>query len=127
MHTRTPALAVLLAPTLAVALLGACAGDQVIDSPAPLFTAVPIEYPVDLWDRDVEGETLVRVKVSDTGAVTDAEVLESSGYEAFDSAAVSGAMKLRFEPARRNGKRIEVWARVPVVFSKRPVTGGGLR
>jgi len=75
----------------------------------------------------VEGETLVRVKVNDTGAVTNVEVLESSGYEAFDSAAVSGAMNLRFEPARRNGQRIEVWARVPIVFSKRPVSGGGLQ
>lgn len=119
---RTPvALATLL---LAAA---ACAGDQAIDSPTPLFNSVPIEYPVELWDQDVEGETLVRVKVSDTGAVVNAEVLESSGYEAFDSAAIAGAMKLRFEPARRNGKRIEVWARVPVVFSKRPVPGGGVR
>jgi len=112
---------------LATLALAGCGGENAIESPTPLFNAVPIEYPVSLWDRDVEGETLVRVKVSDTGAVVNAEVLESSGYEAFDSAAVSGAMKLRFEPARRGGERIEVWARVPVVFSKRPVSGGGLQ
>ncbi len=111
----------------AALILAACGGEQAIDPPTPLFNSVPIEYPVPLWDQDVEGETLVRVKVSDTGAVVNAEVLESSGYEAFDSAAIAGAMNLRFEPARRNDQRIEVWARVPIIFSKRPVTGGGLR
>ena len=47
-------------------------------------------------------------------------VLESSGHLAFDSAAIAGARDLRFRPARRNGKRIVVWAEVPVHFSKRP-------
>ncbi len=105
-------------------LMGACAGDQQIEPPTPLFQEVPVEYPLELWDRDVEGETLVRVRVSDTGAVTEVEVLETSGIEAFDSAAVAGAMEMRFQPARRNGRRIEVWARLPVRFSKRPPTGG---
>lgn len=114
-------------PLALLILLGACAGDQQIEPPTPLFQDVPVEYPLELWDRDVEGETLVRVRVSDTGAVTEAEVLETSGIEAFDSAAVAGAMEMRFQPARRNGRRIEVWARVPIRFSKRPPTGGGTR
>jgi hypothetical protein len=33
---------------------------------------------------------------------------------------VAGARALRFTPARRDGKRIPVWAEVPVHFSKRP-------
>lgn len=108
-------------------VLGACAGDQQIEPPTPLFQEVPVEYPLELWDRDVEGETLVRVRVSDTGAVTEAEVLETSGIEAFDSAAVAGAMEMRFQPARRNGQRIEVWARLPIRFTKRPPSGGDTR
>ncbi len=115
-----------IAPILATAALsGACATDQQIEPPAPLFQEVPVQYPLDLWDRDVEGETLVRVRVSDTGAVREVEILESSGIEAFDSAAVAGAMEMRFEPATRNGKRIEVWARLPIRFTKRPGRGGG--
>jgi len=114
-------------PLVLVVLFGACAGDQQIDPPTPLFQDVPVEYPLDLWDRDIEGETLVRVRVSDTGSVTEAEVLESSGIEAFDSAAVAGAMDMRFQPAQRNGRRIEVWARLPIRFTKRPSTGGDIR
>jgi protein TonB len=114
-------------PLLALAplLLAACAGDQQIERPTPLYGEVPIEYPVGLWDQDVEGETLLRVLVTETGRVDSVEVMESSGHEAFDSAAIAGARELRFQPARRNGKRIEVWAQVPVYFSKRPGPGGG--
>lgn len=106
-----------LAVTLA---LPGCASDGEIDQPSPLYGEMPIEYPLQLWDQDMEGETLLRVRVTDTGGVDSVEVVESSGHPAFDSAAVDGARELRFSPARKDGKRIEVWAEVPVHFSKRP-------
>ena len=102
------------------ALLGACTPDQQVERPAPLYGEVPIDYPLELWDQDVEGQTLLRVRVTDTGRVDSVQVLESSGHPAFDSAAIAGARDMRFRPARRDGKRIEVWAEVPVHFSKRP-------
>ena len=105
---------------LALAAAGGCGGEGEIEQPAPLYGEVPIEYPLALWDQDMEGETLLRVRVTDVGRVDSVEVLESSGFPAFDSAAVEGARGLRFSPARRGGERIEVWARVPVHFSKRP-------
>jgi protein TonB len=95
-------------------------GEQEIELPAPLYGEVPIEYPLDLWDRDVEGRTLLKVRVTDVGGVDSIVVLESSGHAAFDRAAIEGARELRFTPARRKGKRIDVWAQVPVHFSKRP-------
>ena len=103
----------------------ACAGDQEVERPTPLYGEVPIEYPLELWDQDVEGETLLRVRVTDVGRVDSVEVLESSGHLAFDSAAIRGARDLRFAPAQRKGKRIDVWAEVPVTFSKRPPSGRG--
>lgn len=118
-----------LAPRLAVlalvlAAFPACAGDQEVEQPSPLVADMPIVYPLSLWDQDIEGETLLRVRVTDTGVVDSVEVVESSGYVAFDSAAIAGARELRFEPARRDGKRIRVWAEVPVHFSKRPRPAG---
>ena len=89
-----------------------------MEDPAPLYGEIPIEYPLDLWDADVEGETLLRVRVTETGGVDSVEVLEASGYPAFDSAAVRGVLQLRYSPARRSGKRISVWAKVPVHFIK---------
>lgn len=107
------------AATLLLAL-AACGGEAEIEQPTPLYGEVPIEYPLHMWDQDMEGETLLRVRVSDVGAVDSVEVLASSGYAAFDSAAVAGTRRLRFTPARRDGERIAVWAEVPVFFSKRP-------
>ena len=95
-----------------------CGGGGDVEEPTPLYGDVPIEYPVTLWDAEVEGETLLRVRVNETGNVDSVEVVEASGYPAFDSAAVRGALQLRYSPARRNGKRISVWAKVPVQFTR---------
>jgi len=109
-------------PALCVLLAGGisgCSGDQEIESPSPLTSSVPIEYPLDLWDEGIEGSSMLKVRVTDLGAVDSVVVLESSGYPAFDSSAVRGARTLRFSPARQGDKRIEVWAHVPVRFSKK--------
>jgi TonB family protein len=95
-----------------------CGGDEVVQEPTPLYGEVPIEYPLDLWDAGVEGVTLLRVRVTDMGVVDSVEVLQGSGYPAFDTAAVRGAFELRYNPARKNGERTTVWAKVPVHFTK---------
>ena len=99
--------------------LAACAADQAIERPVPLPGASEIEYPLSMWDQDVEGETLLRVRVSEGGEVERVEVIRSSGHAALDSAAVAGAREMKFQPATRDGRRIAVWATVPVTFSKR--------
>ena len=101
----------------AFVLLG-CGPSADVEDPVPLYGDVPIEYPLRLWDADVEGETLLRIRVTETGSVDSVEVFETSGYPAFDSAAVRGALQLRYSPARRGGKRVEVWAKVPIQFTK---------
>ena len=105
---------------LLVACATVCAPDTPIEGPTPLYSEVPIDYPLELWDQNVEGQTLLRVRVTDMGSVDSVVVIESSGHPEFDSAAIAGARDLRFRPARKDGKRIEVWAQVPVHFSKRP-------
>ncbi len=84
------------------------------------MAGLSIEYPLELWDQGIEGMSLVKVRVNELGGVDSVLVVESSGHAAFDSAALQGARSLRFRPATRGGKRIEVWAQVPVHFSKKP-------
>jgi TonB family protein len=103
---------------LAAPLLIGCGGEDEMEGPTPLYGEIPIEYPLDLWDADVEGETILRVRVTEMGTVDSVEVIQGSGYPAFDSAAVRGALQLQYSPARRRGERIAVWARVPVQFTK---------
>ena len=113
-RARAGAMRGLLATWLALG----CGGDQHIERPTPLFSDSPVEYPLELWDQDVEGSTIVRVLVNREGSVDSVAVLESSGHAALDSAAVHGARSMEFEPARRAGEPLRVWARVPVHFSK---------
>ena len=104
---------------LAVASTG-CGGDGDLERPAPLSAELAIEYPLELWDQGIEGECLLKVRVNDLGLVDSVVVVESSGHPAFDSAAIRGARDMRFRPARRDGRRVDVWAQVPVHFSKKP-------
>ena len=116
---RSPRRAPVVAALLAAGLVG-CRSDPDIESPSPLSASVPIGYPLELWDQGVEGCCLLKVRVTDMGEVDSVVVLESSGRMAFDSSAIRGAKTLKFNPARKDGERIEVWAHVPVHFSKKP-------
>ena len=109
--------------TAALVLVGLAAAslmrpddDLVATDPAPLEGDSPFRYPIELWDRGVQGETVLMVHVTDMGRVDSAYVLLSSGQAAFDSAALAGSPALRFAPARRGDERVASWARLPVRF-----------
>ncbi|MDX1567652.1 MAG: energy transducer TonB [Longimicrobiales bacterium] len=116
MPSFRPALTLPLTLSVALAVVG-CGPEAEVEEPVPLVAEVPIEYPLSLWDERVEGTTVLRVWVSETGSVDSTRIMESSGHEAFDSAAVRGGRRLRFEPATRNGEPIGIWAEVPVHFT----------
>ena len=102
------------------ALLAACTSDAPLDLPVPVDQPSPFVYPEELWDQDVEGQAIVMVHVTTEGTVDSVYVRSTSGYEAMDSAAVTGARELRFEPGRRGADPVDVWVRLPVRFSKTP-------
>jgi len=103
---------------LVVFLSTGCLGEEDLERPQPLYGEEPVEYPLTLWDIGVEGETLLRVRVTDTGMIDSIEVSKSSGHLGLDSAAVHGVRDLTFQPGRSNGRRARMWATLPVVFSK---------
>lgn len=121
------AMAALAITALAAMLpLAACEREpQPLTNPHTISVESPFHYPLDLWDRRVEGETVVMVYVTDMGAVDSVYVLEPSGEAAFDSAAVEGARNLKFAPGRRGDERIAMWARLPVRFSRPDSTHSG--
>jgi len=90
-----------------------CGGDANIEKPSPRFTVSPVEYPLDLWDQDIEGSTLVRVLVNEEGGVDSAMVMDSSGYSELDSAAVRGALSMELDPATKDGRPRERRAALP--------------
>jgi protein TonB len=104
----------------AALLLGACEREPVPESPPRQLSETPFQYPEELWDAQVEGQTTLRLFISQRGSVDTVRVEHGSGYAAFDSAALSGSHELRFAPATRDGKPVAAWFLLPVKFELSP-------
>ncbi len=95
------------------------------EPPVALNADSPIQYPPRLYDQKVEGDVILRLFVDSTGRLQpeSSRVAESSGYPALDSAALTGARKLRFAPARRHGLSIATAFFQPVEFRHPQASG----
>jgi protein TonB len=128
---RFRALAPLVAATVAVVALVACADagkpsrlasalrrDVPDEVPALLNTELPFRYPAELYLRRVQGNVTLQLFVDSTGRVgrDSTRVEEPSGVPGLDSAAVRGAPELRFAPAKKGGAPMAVGILLPVYF-----------
>lgn len=88
--------------------------EQVI--PPRVVTFSPPDYPEHLRKREIEGHVLLKVLIDKEGKAIQAEIGKSSGYRAFDQAAIESVYQWQFTPAQF-GKRIrESWVSIPMVF-----------
>jgi periplasmic protein TonB len=76
-------------------------------------------YPADAYRLRQEGLVMLEVRVSAQGTVESLRVVESSGFESLDKAALDAVADWRFEPAQRGGLPAEAVVNVPVRFSYR--------
>lgn len=88
------------------------------EPPVAVNPDVPVEYPAALFQQGIEGRVLLRLYADSTGRlVSDStRIAESSGYPAFDSAAVAAVPQLRFAPARRDGVPVAMSFTQPINF-----------
>lgn len=79
---------------------------------------VPFRYPLELYERGIEGDVTLRLYVDSVGAVVaeSVRVAESSGFPKLDSAALAGAPALVFRPAVLGGRRVPLTVLFPVKF-----------
>jgi protein TonB len=74
-------------------------------------------YPPTSRRLGEEGRVVVNVYVLADGRVGDVQVLESSGYERLDAAALEHVRReWRFDPARRGGEAVATWGAFGVTF-----------
>ena len=73
-------------------------------------------YPSEARDKHLEGTVVLKVLISEKGAVEDAEVDRSSGYDILDQTALNVAKTAKFKPAKIGGKERSVWITWPLVF-----------
>lgn len=79
---------------------------------------LPFKYPPELYAQKVQGNVTLRIHIDTSGRVQSESttVVESSGYPALDSAAVTGSRVLRFRPAITKGAPLAISVLFPVYF-----------
>jgi bla regulator protein BlaR1 len=75
------------------------------------------QYPQASLTAKHEGSVDLKFLVDATGAVKDAIVDKSSGYEPLDFAARDAIKLCSFKPATKNGKPVEDWVQVRYVWT----------
>lgn len=79
---------------------------------------LPFRYPPELYARRVQGNVTLRIHIDTAGRISpeSTTVVETSGYPALDSAAVTGARVLQFRPAFAKGAPLAISVLFPVYF-----------
>lgn len=88
-------------------------GVAYLNNPAP-------DYPRLSQRAGEEGRVLMKVLVSAEGRPESVDVINSSGFDRLDRAAVNAVKQWRFEPARKGGKALSAYVNVPLSFSLTP-------
>lgn len=83
----------------------------------PASMAKPV-YPEAERKSGVEGTVILTVEISAAGAVAGAKVDKPvDGHPAFSDAAIAAVKQWRFEPARLDGKPVDIAVKIPVKFT----------
>lgn len=73
-------------------------------------------YPGHLKDAGIGGTVHVQFWIDETGKVFKREVAQTSGYEAFDNAALKVADVMEFSPAMNRNQAVRVVVTFPITF-----------
>lgn len=90
--------------------------DPRLQNPGEVQEMLERHYPPPLRDAGIGGRVVLWVYVDEEGRVTRTQVQASSGYRAFDRAAVKVARQMEFRPAINRDRPIAVWVAQPVRF-----------
>ncbi len=94
------------------------AGDPEVVLPVALTGSRPT-YPPLARQRLIEGSVEVRLRVDETGAVTDAVVTRADPPGVgFEDAALRFAEERRYRPATKAGVPVQVWITILVRFRR---------
>jgi len=88
-----------------------------------------IFYPKEASEAGIEGSVVIYTFVDSLGRVTATIVLKGFPDTGFDEAAMDAIRKTPWKPAKKEGKPVGMWVKIPVVFSLgrvvQPVPIGG--
>ena len=75
-------------------------------------------YPPLLRDARVTGTVQVRMRVMEDGTVDEGSItITSSSHEQFNDPTIRSVQRLRFRPAKVNGRPVKVWVELPIQWT----------
>ena len=74
-------------------------------------------YPAISQRLGEQGKVVIRVLITKDGSARQAEVLQSSGFDRLDQAALRAVMGWRYVPGQRAGVPQDMWFNVPINFA----------
>ncbi len=86
------------------------------EASADLSINQPPAYPVDAIRLRLEGVVMLQLRITAAGNVEDVQLLQSSGHQVLDEAAINAVAKWKGEPAKRWGRPVESVERLPIRF-----------
>jgi TonB family protein len=91
---------------------------QPLELPTLITVDLPFRYPPGLYLEKIEGDVTLKLFIDSLGTVVrdSITVTEAAKYSLFDSAAVEGAPRLAFHPAKRGERRVSMAVLFPVKF-----------
>lgn len=85
-------------------------------NPPSVTKRVQPVYPEEARLAGIEGEIVLKVVIQFDGTIGDIEVLESSGRDDFDQAAIECVRQWEFKPAMQSGIRVTMAVRMTIMF-----------
>lgn len=83
-------------------------------------------YPPLLRDAGIGGRAALWLFIDEAGVVREARLAETSGYEGLDRAAEQVARRMRFNPAKNEGRPVATWIQVPITFQMESRSGDSM-
>lgn len=93
-------------------------GNEPVELPVLLSTELPFRYPPAQYLQFIQDSVTLQLRIDSLGGVVpeSTQVAQHAKEPAFDSAAVEGAPRLKFRPARRGEHRIPYTVLFPIKF-----------
>jgi len=76
----------------------------------------PPKYPRIARKRGYEGKVILQVLVDQNGKVKELRIVQSSGHDVLDRAAMTSVKNWQFKPGMKGDRKVDTWVKVPVRF-----------
>lgn len=90
---------------------------QLPSSSADYLNNPAAAYPAISRRLGEQGKVVIRVLITKDGSARQGEVIQSSGFDRLDQAALHAVMSWRYAPGKREGVPQDMWFNVPINFT----------